>query len=59
MVNASAEGVEFTLPPPPAGTPWCLVLNTEDLEDPFPKIEVGDKIIVGGRSLRLFSDGLT
>ena len=59
LVNASAEGVEFTLPTPPAGTPWCLVLNTEDLDDPFPHIEVGDKIIVGGRSLRVFSDGLT
>ena len=59
LVNASAEGVEFTLPAPPSGTPWCLVLNTEDLDDPFPDIEVGDKVIVGGRSLRVFSDGLT
>ncbi|HVN94734.1 MAG TPA: glycogen debranching protein GlgX [Terracidiphilus sp.] len=58
LVNASAEGVEFTLPPPPGGTPWCHVLNTEDLDDPFPNIEAGEKVIVGGRCVRLFSDAL-
>jgi glycogen operon protein len=57
LVNAAAEGVEFTLPAPPADTPWSLVVNTEDLDDPFAEVEIGEKVIVGGRSIRVFSDG--
>jgi len=56
LVNAAAEGVEFTLPPPPAGSPWKLVLDTENIEDPFHDPEYGEKVIVGGRSMRMFCD---
>ncbi len=56
LVNASADGVEFKLPPPINGTPWGVVLRTENIDDPFGKIKLEDKIIVGGRSLVLLSD---
>jgi len=57
LINASPEGVEFTLPQPPNGNPWSVVLRTENIDDPFGKIKLEDKIIVGGRSLVLLSDG--
>ncbi len=57
MVNAAPEGVEFTLPPPPNGTPWRQVLDTQNIDDPFKEERIGDKVIVGGRSMRVFCDG--
>jgi glycogen operon protein len=57
LINASPDGVEFTLPKPPNGNPWGVVLRTENIDDPFGKIKLEDKIIVGGRSLVLLSDG--
>ncbi len=57
LVNASEGGVEFTLPAVPNGHPWKHVLRTENIEDPFAKADIADKIIVGGRSLVLLSDG--
>jgi len=57
MVNAAAEGVEFVLPPPPNGTPWHQVLDTQSIDDPFTESDIGDKVILGGRSLRVFCDG--
>jgi isoamylase len=57
LVNAAAEGVEFTLPEAPAHTPWRQVLNTENIDDPFAAAEVGEKVILGGRSMRVFRDG--
>jgi glycogen operon protein len=56
LVNASAEGVEFTLPEPPAETPWTQVLDTENIDDPFAAAEIGEKVIVGGRAVRVFRD---
>jgi glycogen operon protein len=56
IVNAAQDGVEFTLPPSPSGKPWCLVIDTENAEDQFVRVKVPDKIIVGGRSLKLLSD---
>jgi glycogen operon protein len=56
LVNASAEGVEFTLPEPPADTPWTQVLDTENIDDPFAAAEIGERVIVGGRALRVFRD---
>jgi glycogen operon protein len=55
-VNASLGGVEYKLPPSPSGRPWKLVMNTENVEDPFAKAEIGETAIVGGQSLRLLSD---
>jgi glycogen operon protein len=57
LVNAAAEGVEFKLPEAPAGSPWRQVLNTENIDDPFAAEEIGEKVILGGRALRVFSDG--
>jgi isoamylase len=56
LVNAAHEGVEFILPTTPSGNPWCQVIDTENIEDPFTETIVEEKIIVGGRSLKLLSD---
>jgi hypothetical protein len=56
LVNAFHEGVEFTLPTAPNGTPWSQVMDTENIDDPFKRAKVGSKVIVGGRSFMLFSD---
>ncbi len=57
LVNAAAEGVEYVLPDPPNDTPWRQVLDTESIENPFCQADSADKVIVGGRSVRLYSDG--
>jgi glycogen operon protein len=51
MVNAAHEGVEFTLPPTPFGGNWNHLIDTENIDDPFATTEVGDKVILGGRSM--------
>lgn len=56
LVNASHEGVEFTLPEVPNGSPWRQVIDTENVANPFEEATVGEKIIVGGRSMKVFSD---
>jgi len=56
LVNAAAEGVEFLLPATPAGTRWTQILDTENIKDPFAPVENGEKVIVGGRALRVFRD---
>jgi len=56
LINAAPEGVEFTLPSAPAERTWKQVLATENIDDPFAPAELGEKVIVGGRSLRVFCD---
>lgn len=56
VVNAAHEGVEFTVPPSPSGKAWLQVIDTENVKDPFVRAQVADKIIMGGRSLKLLSD---
>jgi glycogen operon protein len=56
LVNAFHEGVEFILPPVPNGSPWTQVMDTENIDDPFKRAKVGGKVIVGGRSMMVFSD---
>ncbi len=56
LVNAAHEGVEFSLPLSPSGRSWCQVVDTENIADPFVKTPVGEKVILGGRSLKLLSD---
>ncbi|HEY4382365.1 MAG TPA: glycogen debranching protein GlgX [Acidobacteriaceae bacterium] len=56
LVNASHEGVEFTLPAVPNGSPWCHIMDTENIDDPFKASKVGQKVILGGRSMMVFSD---
>jgi isoamylase len=58
IVNAAATGVEFTLPPSVSPNGWCMVVDTENLEDPFAETKMSEKVIVGGRSLKLLSDEL-
>jgi glycogen operon protein len=56
LVNASDQGVEYVMPDPPEKSPWRQVLDTEDLEDPFGAAPVADKVIVGGRVVRVYTD---
>ena len=55
MVNASQEGVEFALPAVPNGAPWRQVIDTENI-NPFAEAVAGENTIVGGRSMKVFSD---
>ena len=57
MVNAAAEGVEFTLPKAPGATAWIQVLDTQNIDDPFAEQTISDTVILGGRSMRVFRDG--
>ena len=56
IVNASDQGVEYVLPEAPHKTPWRQVLNTEEIDDPFHEVPVGDKVIVGGRAVHVYCD---
>jgi isoamylase len=58
LVNAAHEGVEFTLPDSPTGNPWVQIMETENTADPFLSNVAAEKVIVGGRSLKLFNDAL-
>jgi isoamylase len=55
IVNAAPEGVEFTMPASPSGHTWKLILDTENIEEPHSEVEVEEKIIVGGRALKVLS----
>ena len=57
IINASPDGVEFTLPKPLKESPWVGVLDTNNIEDPFQHCTFGEKVILGGRSMRVFRDG--
>ena len=34
----------------------CQAMDTENIDDPFKHAKVGNKVIVGGRSMTVFSD---
>jgi len=57
LVNAYHEGVEFTLPDPPHGKPWTQLIDTQHIDDPFKEVPFTHKVILGGRSMRVFRDG--
>jgi len=57
LVNAADSGVEYVLPPAPGDSPWRQVLDTESIENPFCEAKAADKVIVGGRAVRVYSDG--
>jgi len=57
LINAADQGVEFTLPSSPRGKPWRQILNTENIDDPFAERDIEPTMIVGGRALKLLSDG--
>jgi isoamylase len=56
IVNASDQGVEYVLPEAPHKTPWRQVLDTENIDDPFTEVAVEQKVIVGGRAVRVYCD---
>jgi glycogen operon protein len=56
LVNASDQGVEYTLPTALDTSPWCQVLDTESIDNPFCESEVEAKVIVGGRAIRVYTD---
>jgi glycogen operon protein len=56
LVNAADGGVEFTLPASPSGNAWCQIVDTENIDNPFAETEPCEKVIVGGRALKLMSD---
>ena len=58
LVNAADQGVEFTLPSSPRGKPWRQIIDTENIEDPFLVSPVNGTVIVGGRALKVLSDGV-
>ena len=57
LVNAADQGVEFNLPGSPRGKPWRQIIDTEHIDDPFAVRPVDGSMIVGGRALKLLSDG--
>ncbi len=56
LVNAYHEGVEFTLPESPKGRPWVQLVDTQHIDDPFKEVPHSEKVILGGRSIRVFRD---
>ncbi|HEV2577050.1 MAG TPA: glycogen debranching protein GlgX [Acidobacteriaceae bacterium] len=58
LVNASDGGVEYVLPEPPNKNPWRMILDTENVDDPFCRADVHDKVILGGRSVRVYCDAV-
>ncbi len=57
LVNASDGGVEYTLPTLTGSKEWRQVMDTESIDDPFCQSEVAEKAIVGGRAIRVYTDG--
>jgi isoamylase len=58
LINAADQGVEYVMPEPPNTSPWRQVLDTENVDDAFSEAAVQDKVILGGRSVRVYSDGV-
>ncbi len=58
LVNGAEQGVEFAMPPSPTGNPWVQTVDTENIDDPFACSPAAEKVIVGGRGLKLFHDAL-
>jgi isoamylase len=54
IINASEDGVEFTLPPCDTGGQWLQIVSTEAIDEPFREREPAQTVIAGGRSLLLF-----
>ena len=57
LINAAPDGVDFKLPVSPSKSRWNQVLDTQNLDDPFEACEFTEKVILGGRSMRVFRDG--
>jgi glycogen operon protein len=51
LINAHHEAVSFVLPRTPAGGRWRVVLNTNDLANPFKTAPTRTRVKLEGRSL--------
>ncbi|MBB6143320.1 glycogen operon protein [Silvibacterium bohemicum] len=56
LFNAHHEAVGFTLPLAPAGGRWRVLLNTDDLVNPFKVGHTRTRVKVEGRSLMLLCE---
>ncbi len=56
LLNAYHEGVEFTLPPTPDNGKWQLLVNTDDLDNPFAIKDLPATVILSGRSVMLLTE---
>ncbi|HTV66485.1 MAG TPA: glycogen debranching protein GlgX [Bryocella sp.] len=56
MLNSYADRVTYTLPQSPLNRGWKLVLNTDDLEDPFGERVLDGLLDVAGRSVVLLRE---
>jgi isoamylase len=54
LLNAHHQAVTFHLPPTPCGGKWRLVLNTNEIENPFKVKRPRKTATLEGRSLQLF-----
>jgi len=55
LLNAEADAVEFVLPGVHPGVAWDLVVDTgcAGMPEPPPRLEIGDRASVAGRSLQV------
>ena len=53
LLNSHHDRVGYALPPSPRGHGWTLIMDTDDLEQPFKKEQMAKQIEVQGRSLAL------
>jgi isoamylase len=56
LLNAHHEAVSFALPRTPAGGRWKVVLNTNDLANPFKTSATRTRIKLEGRSLMMLCE---
>jgi isoamylase len=56
LFNAHHEAVNFTLPLAPSGGKWRVLLNTDDLANPFKTVHTRTRIKVEGRSLMVLCE---
>ncbi len=56
LLNSSGEVATYTLPQSPQNRGWKLLLNTNDLDDPFREVTMDAQMDVGGRSVALLRE---
>lgn len=56
LLNAHHEAVTFTLPPSPCGNKWRLLLNTNEVTDPFKSTRTKKTATLEGRSMQVFCE---
>ena len=56
LLNSYAEGVTYTLPQSPLNRGWKLLMNTDDLDQPFRDVPMDGALDVAGRSILLLRE---